>query len=89
VIVVRAREPRPFRTIFLASALAGVLTGLTQGLLQAQYIANNPWYAADFAALGLSGGGLALQFVAIGALMGTLFGVGVGAIAWRILRRLY
>ena len=49
VVVTRRRTPRPLVTVLLASVWTGVLTGLVQGALQSSYIANNPWYAEEFA----------------------------------------
>lgn len=85
VMLTRRGTTRPLVTVLLASVWTGVLTGLVQGVLQSSYIANNPWYAEEFAGAG-TGLGLGAQFVGFGAMMGLIFGVAVGLVAFVVAR---
>lgn len=73
----------PFLTILIASALAGTLHGATRALLLDQYRAHNPWHAKWTQG---PRGKLSLQFVVMGAVIGTAFGAVVGGIAWGLTR---
>ncbi len=85
VVITRRETARPLVTVLLASVWTGVLTGLVQGALQSSYIANNPWYAEEFADAG-TGLWLGVQFVGFGAVMGLIFGVAIGLVAFVVAR---
>ncbi|MCA9693148.1 MAG: hypothetical protein KC636_26365 [Myxococcales bacterium] len=86
----RVRPDRPFLTLLVASVLSGLWTGLFQLLLRDQYVAHNPAYAADFAALAdASTLEWAMSFVGFGLAAGLVFGLVVGAIGWGLARRGY
>lgn len=80
-VVLTLGRGSPFLTILVASGLAGVLHGATQTLLLDQYRASNPWHAERTQG---PRGKLALQFVAMGAVIGTAAGAVVGGIAWAL-----
>jgi len=82
-IVLLSGNDAPFRTILIASAIAGVLHATTQSVLLDQYIKNNPWYAKQMSKPRAS---LRLQFIISGLLIGTVFGAIVAGIAWAIHR---
>lgn len=73
----------PFRTILVASFLAGIVHAATQSLLLDAYIANNPWYADQMQKPKTK---LAVSFLTQGVLVGIVFGALVGGIAWAIQR---
>ena len=82
VVVVLVLEPAsPFLTILVASVLAGLLHGATTGLLLNQYREHNPWHAERTKGSRVK---VAAQFVAMGPVIGAVFGLVVGGIAWAI-----
>ncbi len=82
VVVVLVLEPAsPFLTIFVASVLAGLLHGATTGLLLNQHREHNPWHAERTKGPRAK---VAAQFVAMGPVIGGVFGLVVGGIAWAI-----
>lgn len=84
VIVAFALGVEPvFRMILVSSILAGVLYGITCGLLLDRYIANNPWHAER-----MQGSRMRLKgrFLLTGVLVGAGFGAVVAGIAWGIAR---
>lgn len=82
-IVLLLDRSAPFRTIVIASTIAGVLNGTTVSLLLDQYRRNNPWHAEQTQG---SRGKLAAQFIGMGLAIGVGFGAIVGGIAWGITR---
>lgn len=80
-VALAARVPTPFWTLWISSALAGLLHGITSALLLDRYVANNPWHAERMQAPRAK---LAAQFVGGGVVVGTVFGALVGAIGWGI-----
>jgi hypothetical protein len=72
-----------FRTVLAGSILAGFLHGATLALLLDRYRENNPWHAEKMQG---SRGKLAAQLVAIGLVVGTLFGAVVAALAYGLAR---
>ena len=73
----------PFRTILLASIFAGIVHGITQGLLIERYKRSNPWYADKMKGPNAK---LAMMFVVMGVVIGVVFGAVVGGIAWGLAR---
>jgi len=82
-IVLSAGIEAPFLTLWLSSILAGLLHGGVTALLLDRYIANNPWHADRTKG---PRGKLAAQFVAMGVVIGTVFGLVVAGIAWGLAR---
>jgi hypothetical protein len=84
IVVVLAWAPgAPFRTILVASTLAGLLHGVTTALLLDPYRANNPWHAERTQG---PRGKLATQFIGMGVAIGLGFGAIIGGIAWGLSR---
>lgn len=82
-IVLSAGIEAPFLTLWLSSILAGLLHGGVTALLLDRYIANNPWHADRTKG---PRGKLAAQFVAMGVVIGAVFGLVVAGIAWGLAR---
>ena len=80
-IVLGSGNEAPFRTILIASLVAGVLHAITQSLLLDAYIRNNPWYAEQMQKPRTI---LRLQFLRSGVMIGAGFGALIGGIAWGI-----
>ncbi len=82
LVVVFVLEPAaPFWTVLVASGLAGLLHGATTGLLLNQYREHNPWHAERTKGPRAK---VAAQFVAMGPVIGAVFGLVIGGIAWGI-----
>lgn len=73
--------PALFWTLWVSSALAGLLHGVTTALLLDRYVASNPWHAEKMQAPRSK---LAAQFVLVGVVVGTVFGLVVAGIGWGI-----
>lgn len=74
-----------FRTILVASAIAGVLNGTTTSLLLDRYRRSNPWHAARTQGPRAR---LAMQFIGMGLVIGLAFGALMGGVAWGLSRAL-
>ena len=70
-----------FSTLLVASVLSGLLHGATTAALLDRYIANNPWHAERMQGPKAK---LAIQFVAMGLVIGTAFGAIVAGLAYGI-----
>jgi hypothetical protein len=82
-VVLLTDRGAPFRTILVASAIAGFLHGATTGLLLERYRASNPWHAERARGPRVK---VAAQFVAMGIAIGMAFGAVVGGVAWGLSR---
>jgi hypothetical protein len=82
-VVLTTGVEAPFRTVLIASALAGTLHATTQSLLLDRYIRSNPWYADRMQGPRAR---LRAQFLISGVLIGTGFGALIGGIAWALRR---
>jgi hypothetical protein len=81
VVTLALAVPAPFWTLWISSALAGLLHGTTTALLLDRYIGNNPWHADKMEGPHSK---LATQFIVIGVVVGTVFGAVVAGIAWAL-----
>lgn len=80
-VALRAGIPSLFWTLWVSSALAGLLHGTTSALLLDRYIASNPWHADKMQEPRRK---LAAMFVIVGVTVGAVFGLVVAAIGWGI-----
>ena len=79
IVVLLLKANNPFLTILVSSILAGLLHGITQGILIEHYKKNNPWYVERMQGSNVK---MAIQFVVMGIAIGAGFGAIVGGIAW-------
>lgn len=77
IVVLVLRVEHPLWTMLVGGVIAGVVGGLVQAGLLPWYRRNNPWFEMDRSPQRVAAG-----FVVFGLLVGAVFGIVLGAIAW-------